>query len=371
MVKKNTKPANPAKPTNVSTLMVELQALIRADVPVLLWSVPGTGKTASVTAAAAAAGAHLEVIIGSTMDPTDLGRPYMAEDGVEIAPPPWARRLAEARDRGQEAWLMLDELTCAPPSIQAALLRVVNERAVGPLSIKGCRIIAAANPQDSAADGIELSQATANRWCHLDFQADPAVWCAGEASGWGLKEEGLSGVRGYVTGWIANNPGALLSPPPSDATDIRGWASPRSWSMLCRALGYMAGNASEARAKEVISSKPGRTIMRGLIGDGPACEFSAWVQDTDIPSAVDLLENRAQLPERGDKQALCTAMCIALAITDPAVRFRQFWSLCVKMRKDLGLIAARKGLDACETAGIDPQYTSDLQELVQTYREVH
>jgi len=52
-------------------------------------------------------------------------------DGVRFAPPSWALRLAEAG----HGLLFLDELSTAPPAVQAALLRVVLERAVGDLML--------------------------------------------------------------------------------------------------------------------------------------------------------------------------------------------------------------------------------------------
>ena len=65
-------------------------------------------------------------------------------------------RLAEA-GRGL---LFLDELSTAPPAVQAALLRVVLERVVGDLTLPDeVAVVAAANPPDQAADGWDLSGA--------------------------------------------------------------------------------------------------------------------------------------------------------------------------------------------------------------------
>ena len=98
-----------------------------------------------------------------------------------MAPPDWAVRLVRA-GRGL---LFLDELSTAPPAVQAALLRLVLERRVGALQLPpGVRIVAAANPRSSAADGWELSPPLANRFVHLQWTHDHDVVVRGLGGTW-------------------------------------------------------------------------------------------------------------------------------------------------------------------------------------------
>ena len=98
-----------------------------------------------------------------------------------MAPPDWAVRLVRA-GRGL---LFLDELSTAPPAVQAALLRLVLERRVGALRLPpGVRIVAAANPRSSAADGWELSAPLANRFVHLQWTHDHEVVVRGLGGTW-------------------------------------------------------------------------------------------------------------------------------------------------------------------------------------------
>ncbi len=109
-----------------------LGVAVAARVPVLLWGAPGTGKTSAIRAMAGAMGLPCETVIASIREPSDFaGLPIVVGGEVRFAPPAWARRLAEA-GRGL---LFLDELSTAPPAVQAALLRVVLERAVGDLTL--------------------------------------------------------------------------------------------------------------------------------------------------------------------------------------------------------------------------------------------
>ncbi|WP_155738840.1 AAA family ATPase, partial [Rhodococcus pyridinivorans] len=151
-----------------------LMVAVTADLPVLLWGEPGIGKTAVLSQHAEAVDLPLTTVIASVHEPSDFsGLPVLGDDpatrGVPMAPPDWAVRLVQA-GRGL---LFLDELSTAPPAVQAALLRLVLERRIGALQLPpGVRIVAAANPPSSAADGWELSPPLANRFVHLHWTYD-------------------------------------------------------------------------------------------------------------------------------------------------------------------------------------------------------
>ncbi|MGW4569124.1 sigma 54-interacting transcriptional regulator, partial [Streptomyces sp. NPDC004561] len=134
---------------------IQLEALtlaVTADLPVLLWGEPGIGKTAALTQLAETLELPLTTVIASVHEPSDFsGLPVVGDDpavqGVPMAPPDWAVRLVRA-GRGL---LFLDELSTAPPAVQAALLRLVLERRVGALTLPpGVRIVAAANPRSAS-----------------------------------------------------------------------------------------------------------------------------------------------------------------------------------------------------------------------------
>src|SRR2546423_7436442 len=184
---------------------------VSARVPVLLWGAPGTGKTSAVRAMAKAIGWPCETVIAAIREPSDFaGLPVVTAGDVHMAPPRWAQRLAAAG----HGLLFLDEISTAPPAVQAALLRVVLERVVGDLDLpEGVVVVAAANPPEQAADGWDLSAPLANRFCHLDWTVEPARVAQGLAGGWG----GPGGAR-VPGGWgggprPAPSPGAALRLP--------------------------------------------------------------------------------------------------------------------------------------------------------------
>jgi MoxR-like ATPase len=115
----------------LATIQAMRVALV-ARVPVLLWGAPGTGKTSTTRALAAAMGIPCETVIASIREPSDFaGLPVVDGVSVLFAPPRWAEQLTAA-GRGV---LFLDEISTAPPAVQAALLRVVLERTVGDLQL--------------------------------------------------------------------------------------------------------------------------------------------------------------------------------------------------------------------------------------------
>ena len=155
-----------------------LQALgicISVRIPVLLWGPPGEGKTA-VVESAATQGWHVESLIISHYEPSDFaGLPVISPNGsVTLAPPAWARRLA---DVDGPSIAFFDEFSTASPALQAAALRPLTHYEVGALQLPPTvSFVAAANPADIAASGWELAAPTASRFVHLDWSLPLEVY---------------------------------------------------------------------------------------------------------------------------------------------------------------------------------------------------
>jgi MoxR-like ATPase len=127
-----------------------LAVAVWVGTPVLLWGGPGTGKSSFVRQLGHSLSQPVETVIASLREPADFaGLPVVADDGsVRLAEPSWARRLADAGS----GILFLDEVTTAPPAVQAALLRVVLERTIGDVELgPQVSVIAAANPPEQAS----------------------------------------------------------------------------------------------------------------------------------------------------------------------------------------------------------------------------
>ncbi|MFI7007567.1 AAA family ATPase [Streptomyces sp. NPDC050145] len=318
----------------------QLEALtlaVAADLPVLLWGEPGIGKTAALNQLAESLGLPLTTVIASVHEPSDFsGLPIVGEDpatqGVPMAPPQWAVELVRA-GRGL---LFLDELSTATPAVQAALLRVVLERRVGSLQLPpGVRIVAAANPRASAADGWELSPPLANRFVHLYWVHDREVVVRGLGGVWPRATlprldpdrlaDAVALARRAVCGFLEARPTLIHRLPNSETRRGGAWPSPRSWEAALTLLAF--GTAADV-SRDVLA-----LLVRGAVGDGPGLELLAHLDRMDLPNPEDLLAQppRAELPERGDlRQAALEAVVAAVGARPEQARWDAAWSVLVR-----------------------------------------
>ncbi|MEV5955965.1 AAA family ATPase [Streptomyces sp. NPDC051987] len=319
------------------TQLEALTLAVAADLPVLLWGEPGIGKTAALNRLAEALDLPLTTVIASVHEPSDFsGLPVVGDDpavqGVPMAPPDWAVRLVRA-GRGL---LFLDELSTAPPAVQAALLRLVLERRVGALRLPpGVRIVAAANPRSSAADGWELSPPLANRFVHLQWAHDHDVVVRGLGGVWPratlprLDPERLPAAvdfaRRAVCGLLATRPTLVHRLPSGEMRRGGAWPSPRSWDMTLRLVAFAHAAGS---SRDVLS-----LLVRGTVGDGPGLELLASVDRMELPDPETLLADpdAADLPERGDlRQAVLDGVVAAVRERPDRSRWDAAWALLVR-----------------------------------------
>jgi hypothetical protein len=324
--------------TTTSALMIAVQA----GIPVLLWGAPGTGKSSMVTAASAALGLDCETVLASIREPSDFaGLPVVIDGRVCFAPPSWAERLA-SQGRGV---LFLDEISTAPPAVQAALLRVVLDRVVGDLALPAdVVIVAAANPPDQAADGWELSAPLANRFCHLAWREDVDAFTAGTLGAWPVpmpvRARGELGAHvaeanGLLVGFLRARPQLLCVVPKSAAAAGQAFPTPRTWSMASRlwAVANAGGACQQARAE----------LVCGAVGDGAGYEFLTYAAEVDLPDPEVLLRNpdAGVLPHRGDQRLAVLGSVTARVLADNTPeRWSAGWRVLARAAADTPDVAA-------------------------------
>lgn len=349
---------------DLATAIDALSIAVSARVPVLLWGPPGTGKTSVVRSLASSLGWPCETVIASIREPSDFAGLPIINDGhgavpaptagaptqpadltyahVDLAPPRWARRLAAAGN----GLLFLDEISTAPPAVQAALLRVVLERTVGDLPLPdGVAVVAAGNPPEQAADGWDLSPPLANRFCHLDWEVDTRAVAAGFVSGFAPVQvpqldpswatAGFAAASGFVAGFLVARPSLTCAVPDEVSSSGRGWPSPRSWEMTARlvAAWRASGAGREARA----------ALVTGCIGDGAGLEFLAWLDELDLPDPEVVLANPNAfvVPARPDRALAALHAVTAVVIATPSPeRWQAGWAVLARAAEQLPDVAA-------------------------------
>ena len=330
--------------TEYEHALAALGICISARIPVLLWGNPGEGKTATVESAQAH-GWHVETVIITHSEPSDFaGLPVVSAGGdVTLAPPAWARRLA---DFDGPSIAFFDEFSTASPALQAAALRPLTHYQVGSIELPSTvSFVAAANPSDVAAAGWELAAPTASRFVHLEFAMPFEVFSEGLVTGrWptlpvhGIPAEYerlLDRERVLVAGFLQTRESQLSSIPSNSADRGRAFPTPRTWDYASRvvALAKAVGAPGEVR----------RLLISGAIGEAAAFEYLRWVASQDLPDPEALLADPASATfedMRADR-VYVTLQGVLAAVSRQATPAR--WSAAID------LCAA-----AAATVGIDP-----------------
>lgn len=279
---------------NFATARGVLLAAHAADVPVLLLGDPGVGKSALARQVAKAVGKKLVVLLGSTIDPTDVGGIPFLVDGAARRFPLEVIQLAIK----EGVILFLDEISCAPPVVQAALLRLILERCAGDSQLHPQTwVMAAANPPEQAPGGFELSAPLIGRVTLARLRPD-----AREVLDYfqELGEED-SQLRAEATDFALTagvQPDLLQINIPADCvTGNAPWGAPRSWE---RALRAKAAAEETDASRDVVSA-----LLEGSVGKRQAQAYLGILKmRKDCATMEDIVKNpdTAKIPTDPQKQ---------------------------------------------------------------------
>ena len=334
--------------TQMEDTLTAMQVLLSARVPIVLWGDPGTGKTATIQQFSNEAGWHMETVMASVNEPTDIGGlPVRSPDGVILEPPLWAKRVAAC---GKEALVFFDEVNTAAPATQNALMHVVLTGHVGQFSLgKQVRFIAAANPPERNAGAWDLSAPLANRFAHLRWPVDFDTWRDGYLRGWPTiapldveppSDRRRSYQRALQTAFLARRQGWLCKVPDDDTAASAGWPSPRTWEWTaeCFAIADHAGASQSVFA----------LIAEALLGAAAATEYMAYIRDLDLPDPEALIADPDSfvLPSRDDQKFACLdAVAVAVISNCTAKRWKAAFTVCIRAAErgspDIAAAAAR------------------------------
>jgi hypothetical protein len=373
--------------TDINSLNEELNKIGAASVttprimqliggpPCLFWGPPGIGKTQGLTAAVRGyfndifdnqgtfsdpeerkleLASRLEILIASIREPTDFGGlPIPDEVGsYTLAAPQWALDLKRIGDENDDmpvaAVLYLDEISTAPPAVQAALLRVVLDREVGDLTLpENIWICAAANPPEMAAGGWEIAPPLANRFLHFWWGIDTEEWTQGVIDRWGkgwvtqyekpsdrivrLKKD----ISTMVSAFIARNPRQLFGmPAKKDRKEQLAWPSPRSWEHAIKMMAQLGGyketkggesgafSETEADTSGVDNIEGPWMLLKASVGTEAATLFNVFRKYFHVlPEPGEILDNPDSVPDilKGHQQdvAFALAQMIVTVFADP------------------------------------------------------
>jgi len=340
--------------TNLSTTQLALWVCAQTKrIPVLLWGIPGSGKTSHVDAAAEELNMWLETVILSIREPSDMaglpvvskaglaqlvrlmdclrkGEEWTEEEeitgGVVLAPPKWAVNLVAAKLRGDDVLLFLDELADAAPSVQAAALRVVLDHVVGDLTVGSLSIVAAAN----RGRGWDLTSALANRFCHLEWEPKLSDYIANRGREWPRPiiprlpknwEKGVGEIMIRQDAFLLRTPLHGPKEPEEEARRSGPWVSQRTIDMAA----YGDAAAQAVGADKAVR----RAIYNGLVGPEFTRAFFEYEVFEDLPDPREVLKaGRLVLMDRKDKNYVALRSVVSLVKDEPTAKhWEQAWKV--------------------------------------------
>jgi len=280
--------------------MIEI-AFDTENVPVL-WGPPGVGKTQLILAIAKKRKLLMRVLIGSTMDPTDVaGLPVLrqlpsGETITEFTMPDWFHEVSEYANSHPEtgAIVFIDEITTSSPPVQAALLTFIQDRRIGKFYLPdNVYIIAAGNPPSQAADGWQLAPPTANRLTHIDLKPSVPDWFAGMRVAWNKPNVSDTEIamRARVVAFLTLNRSLINKIPDDPDEAAAAWPSMRSWDNAARMLGKVEDmTMADMAVKATVGKKAGSEFILWLDSEN---QIPAYESVMANPEAVDWGDLRA------------------------------------------------------------------------------
>lgn len=247
---------------------------------------PGVGKSASVQTikekVEEATGKRVDVTDVRLMlqNPVDLRGIPVADETKTVAK--WLRPQIFDMDPAENVIniLFLDELSAAPPSVQAASYQILLDHKVGEHELpKNCYVIAAGNRVTDKSVAYKLPKAAANRMTHFDIVPDLDDWKI-----WAFKHN----INSKIIGFLNFKPGSLNSFDPSK--DENAFPTPRAWETVNDFIEIYGGIAEAF------------DCIAGTVGLATAGEFKRYCEVyTKIPNVDDIFNGKeVEMPKGPD-----------------------------------------------------------------------
>lgn len=288
----------------ISAAIPLAQTFIDSDIPVFFLGSPGIGK--SDLTRELAQGRPLIDFRASLLDPVDLRGIPSIESGLTRWNPPAFFPVA-SRD-GENGILFMDEFTNAGIAVQGALLQLILDRRLGEYELPpSWRIVAAGNKQTDRASAGRLSSAAANRFAHIEIEADFASWQA-----WAVQND----INPLIVAFLSFRR-ELLHAMDSNSP---AFPTPRAWANVSKTLKACPNLDSAGQ------------IATALCGHGAGVEFGGFVKMwRDLPRVADCLAapDSAPVPFQPDAR-FAMAAAIARAATGATM------AACIAYAKRLG-----------------------------------
>ncbi len=314
--------------------------VVRRRRPAMLWGGPGIGKTDLVADATRKvrneddgkvhAVSRFEEIAGlvpilvSQYESCDLrGLPSM-EDGLTVWNMPSTlpfvgNKAFDHLSDDKPIILFLDEVNAANPALYSVLYQLICNRRVGEHVLRhNVVIVCAGNREGDRGITNRMPLPLANRLTHAEVVVNVDYWCM-----WATK----AGLPAIGPAFIQFRKNLLNNFDPSKPD--KSFATPRSWH---GALEYFADDEMADDIKDI--------AIAGIIGEGPATEFKAFVTVWQkVQGIVPRILKDPQGVAIPDEDSLAYALAICVSGSMDAKTAGTFHQFLVRMRPELCVLA--------------------------------
>lgn len=243
----------------------------------MLWGSPGVGKSDGIKAIANNVAKECNKTAAITdvrlllYNPVDLRGIPTADENKEFAK--WLKPKIFNMDNSDDIinFLILDEITAAPASIQAAAYQIVLDRQIGEHKLPdNCIVIAAGNQVTDNAVAYKMSKALCNRMTHIKITPSVNDW-----KKWAIRSNIDPRIIAYI-----NYKGDLALFNFEPKSQDNAFPTPRTWEMVNNYL-------------KISKLDDCKFMIDGTIGLGTSTEFYTYCKIFNkLPNIQEIVDGK-------------------------------------------------------------------------------
>lgn len=316
---------------NVNLFKV-LYGMSFTEIPVMVFSDPGMGKSSIMRSLAQIKGVNLYMKSANKLTDVEvMGIPYTQDthSGKELkySTPEYIKEL-----NSDNGILFFDELTTAPTSIQKMLLTIIQDCEFNEFTIPKSTFRVAAGNYNNVVGTEQMSMALMNRFANFHWDFDLKDFSDGFTSGWNnyeipiinpkeVREGKELNYKNIVVEFLKAHPTEGYKMPEEiiDRMDV-SFPTPRSWDNLTVALSVLDGNDEEYI----------KCIIDSLIGPSTGSLFYKYMKKNNV-SRIDITqclgkEDSFYLPDPDKHDQVSYIMkSLMFYMNKDALKYKELW----------------------------------------------